>query len=414
MKLHFLMFALVFGFHAEAFAQKDPIVTVRLIEGGESAAPAADCRRMLVGPGVNQPDPFLGYGGFVGWEAPLRLQDGTLLVGFSAGYWHGSPPTPLRMSPEILRQWGKLGMPTQFDAPTGGRAMSIRSTDGGRTWSRPTTLIDTPWDDRSPNFVELPDGTILCSFFTMPGEGDPFHQPEIARHVALVRSTDGGRSWQQTPQRLPSPFAADATDGPPIILQDGSVLLAVYGRLDEGQPKRLGVFRSADNGVTWELLSIVRADYELREPSIAQLPDGRLVMIARPEGAIMWSSDGGRSWTSPVTFGMRMFEPGLLVLHDGTLLCLHGSYGAGGFRAIFSTDGGRTWVAPSAEYGFAVDAKVYGYSKGILLPDGTVYAVYIHSGGHRTKDAQNNAIWDIRLRVRPGHDGIDLLPPPRG
>jgi len=77
MKLHFLMFALIFGFHTEAFAQKDPTVTVRLIEGGESAAPAADCRRMLVGPGVNQPDPFLGYGGFVGWEAPLRLQDGT-------------------------------------------------------------------------------------------------------------------------------------------------------------------------------------------------------------------------------------------------------------------------------------------------------------------------------------------------
>ena len=70
-----------------------PEVTVQIIEGGESKVPAADIRRMLVGPGVNQPDPHPGYTGFVGWESPLRLRDGTLLVGFSTGYWHASPPT---------------------------------------------------------------------------------------------------------------------------------------------------------------------------------------------------------------------------------------------------------------------------------------------------------------------------------
>jgi len=148
----------------------------------------------------------------------------------------------------------------------------------------------------------------------------------------------------------------------------------------------------------------------MSEPTIAQLPDGRLVLMARPEGDIAWSDDGGRTWTPPVSFGMRMFEPGLVVLKDGALLCLHGSYGAGGFRAIFSTDGGRTWVAPSPKHGFAVDPSVYGYAKGIVLPDGSVYAVYIHTGGHRTKDAQSNGIWAIRLRVRPDQKGIDLLP----
>ena len=61
-----------------------------------------------------------------------------------------------------------------------------------------------------------------------------------------------------------------------------------------------------------------------------------------------------------------------------------------------------------------MDASVYGYGKGIVLPDGSVYAVYIHTGGHRTKDARENAIWNIRLRVRPEHDGIDLLPAPQG
>jgi len=391
---------------------KPPVVRVRVIEGGESKVPAADVRRMLVGPDVNQPDPHPGYAGFVGWESPLQLRDGTLLVGFSTGYWHASPPTPLRMPADLLTRWKEIGMPVDMDAPTGGRAMCIRSEDGGRTWSKPETMIDTPADDRHPNFVELDDGTILASFFTTPGQGDVFAEPDIARHVGLIRSTDGGRSWEQKPIRLPSSFASSATNGPPVVLADGSVVLSVYGYVDEGQPKRLGLFRSTDDGQSWMLQSIVRAEHELQEPSVAQLHDGRLVMIARPEGSIMWSDDRGETWTEPVNFGMRMYETGLLVLGDGTLLCLHGSYGGRGFRALFSTDGGLTWIAPADKYGFAVDAHTYGYGKGILLPDGSVYAVYIHTGGHRIRDARRNAIWDIRLRVRDDHSGIDVLPPP--
>jgi photosystem II stability/assembly factor-like uncharacterized protein len=290
--------------------------------------------------------------------------------------------------------------------------MIMRSTDGGKTWTKPTTFIDTPNDDRHPNFVELPDGTIVCSLFTWPGRGDLTQHPELAARTGIVRSTDGGRTWEQTPRRLPSPFVSDATDGPPIVLKDGSVLLVVYGAPKQDAPEQIGVLRSTDTGKTWKLLSVVKADHHLQEPSVVQLPDGRLVMMARPEGDVTWSDDGGRTWTKPATFGMRMFEPGLVVLKDGTLLCIHGSYGKGGLRAIFSKDGGRTWIAPSEKYGFAVDTSVYGYGKGIVLPDGSVYLVYIHTGGHRTKDAENNGIWAVRMRVRPKHDGIDLLPDP--
>jgi len=385
--------------------------TVRVVEGGESTASYGDCRKTLVGPGVNQPDPYRGYGGFVGWQAPVRLRNGTWLVGFSAGYWHASPPTPLRIDAATLDTWTKLGFPADIDAPTGGRAMLIRSTDGGITWSRPETIIDTPWDDRSPAFLELPDGTILCSFFTYPGVGPPEDQ-ELAARTNIIRSFDGGVTWEQRPRRLPSPFAYDATDGPPILLHDGSVLLAVYGKLPEGGPEQAGVFRTTDRGETWEVLSVVRAPYELSEAGIAQLPDGRLVMIVRPEGAITWSEDEGRTWSTPASFGMRMYEPGLLVLTDGTLLCLHGSYGAGGFRAILSADGGETWVAPAPDHGFVVDASVYGYGRGMELPNGSVFAAYIHTGGHRTEDARTEAIWGIRLRVRPDHLGVDLLPAP--
>jgi hypothetical protein len=48
----------------------------------------------------------------------------------------------------------------------------------------------------------------------------------------------------------------------------------------------------------------------------------------------------------------------------------------------------------------------------VELSDGSVWAVYIHTGGHSTKDARTEALWSIRLRVLPGGDGIELLPAP--
>lgn len=388
---------------------------VKIVEGGDPTQDYRQCRRMLVGPGLNQPDPYPGYGGFVGWQSPIVLHDGTMLVGFSSGYWHASPPTAyFAAHPERRDEWAKLGLPTDIEAPRGGRAHLMRSGDGGKTWSKPEVLIDTPWDDRAPNFCQLHDGTLLCSFFTYPGPSalDLARDPALTTLTGIIRSFDNGRTWEQEPKRLPIPFTYDATDGPIIQLQDGCALICVYGRT-VGAPHDMVAFcRSTDRGGTWELLSTLATDHEMSETAVAQLPDGRLVIIARPEGDIAWSSDGGRSWTQPVPFGIRLFEPRLLALRDGTLLCLHGSYGGGGLRAMFTTDGGETWAVANEKHAFAVDPSVYGYGQAVELADGSVWVAYIHTGGHRTEDARTEALWSIRLRVRPDHRGIDLLPAP--
>jgi hypothetical protein len=389
---------------------------VKVLEGGESRIKPEDCRATLVGPSVNPPDPFPGWGGFVGWESPIRLKNGDWLVGFNAGYWHASAPTPLRYPPKTLEEYHKLGLPTDIIAPTGGRALLIRSSDEGETWSKPTLLIDTPADDRHPAFVELRDGTILCSFFTYVGEpegGDLRKAPELAARVHIIRSFNGGRTWEQKPRTLRTPFLYDETDGPFVRLKDGSVLVAIDGRPQSGPPDQAAVLRSTNRGKSWKLLSIIRAGHDLQEITVAELPDRRLVLMARAEGDICWSEDHGHTWTPPVTFGMRMYAPSLYVLRDGTLVCLHGSYapGHGGLRVIFSTDGGRTWIAPAKDHGFLVD-QAYGYGKAMELPDGSLFITYLATGGHRTEDARNNAIRCIRLRVRADHSGIDLLPAP--
>jgi BNR repeat-like domain len=373
-----------------------------------------DCRATILGPSLNQPDPFPGYGGFVGWNSPIRLKNEDWLVGFSAGYWHASAPTPLRFSAKTIAEYRKIGLPVDVVAPTGGRAMILRSTDEGKTWSKPTTILDTPADDRHPAFVEVPDGTLVCSLFTYPGadSADYVKDPRLAHRTAIIRSFDHGKTWDKEVIRLPSPFLSDETNGPMVLLKDSSILLTVSGTPKEGGPARAAVFTSKDRGATWKLLSTIKADHNLDEANATQLPDGKLVLMARPEGDISWSLDRGRTWTAPAAFGMRLYAPSLYALRDGTLVCLHGSYapGRGGLRLIFSTDGGHTWIAPAKTHGFLVD-NCYGYGKAMELPDGSLLVADQDTGGHAAADAKNMSLRLLRVRIRADHSGIELLPP---
>lgn len=370
-------------------------------------------RRTLVGPGINQPKPYPGYEGFVGWSGVARTKSGALLVTFSSGYWHSSPPTgptplPTRFA-ELFKKLSGADVST-INAPRGGRAEIIRSEDGGLTWSTPQVMIDTPLDDRSPATFQLSDGTLVASLFVSDERGDT--------RTGIIRSYDDGMTWEQAPRYLTTPFTWTATDGPPLEMPDKSVLLAVYGGAGKGNGEAMksqfGLFRSGARGDTWECIGRLKAPYDLDEPSITLLRDGRLIMIARPQGAVSWSSDGGHTWTDPIRLPFRMYDPWLLTLKDGTLLCVHGSYQKDkhGLRAILSPDGGKTWFAAGPDYGFSIDPSVYGYSRGIQLPDGSIYIVYLHTGGHKWEDARREALFALRFRVLVGCRGIELLPAP--
>ncbi|MFN7921509.1 MAG: sialidase family protein [Bryobacteraceae bacterium] len=358
-------------------------------------------RQLLTGPGVRPPKPYPGFAGFVGWSSVLRTRSGALLMMFTSGYWHASPPTPIQGIQESdIARWREMGMPT-VDAPRGGRAEIMRSTDGGKTWSDPVPMIDTEKDDRAPAAVQLRDGTLVASFFTYP-------QAE----VGIIRSFDDGKTWEQTPKLIRAPFHSLATDGPPLEMPDGSILLATYGQ-DKVDDKHegIGIFSSKDRGETWRHLATIRAPHEMTEPGLARLKDGTLVVMARSEGTVCWSKDNGVTWTSPRNLPARIFDPWLLTLRDGTLLTLHGSYTKPqrGLRAMTSKDGGHTWNAAGSNYGFTVDPTAYGYSRGVELPDGSVYIVYQGTGGHKSGDAQAMSIYAMRIRVKK--DGsIETLP----
>jgi len=380
-------------------------------------------RRMVVGPWVHQPEEYEGYNGFVGWPGLTRLKSGRLLLTFSSGYWHASPP----LTEEILKdekvrkqfeEWYKIGI-RYINAPRGGRAHIMYSDDNGKTWTDPQPLVDTELDDRHPRILELSNGTWLCTFFTYKFPRDAY--------AKYILSKDSGKTWSE-PKDLPGNARA-FSNGPAIQLYDGNILI-VSDHIDPQTSKEGGIviLRSKDMGETFEVVTLIQKEYEQFEPTVTQLENGNLVMMTRPRGDIYWSNDLGNTWITTNT-GVRMFEPHLILLPNRILANFHGGYDLtgdalklGGLSVILSPDNGHTWHGPESvtdkeggNMGYRVDPSVYGSnSNPIILPDGTIYTVYLNSGGHYPNDARTQALWSIRVQINESADGIKLLPSPGG
>ncbi len=363
-------------------------------------------RRMLVGPWYNQPEEYEGYNGFVGWMGLTVLKSGRWLLPFSSGYWHASFPLTreLLQDPENMKFYldmKKYGCPYVV-APRGGRGHLMHSDDQGLTWSKPTTLIDTDRDDRHPSILELDDGTFVCCFFQywMPRD----------YQAAFMLSHDAGKTWTEPK----SPMGKGGFGANPMIkLSDGSIAWVVEGPYNPKVSYNvIGTFRSEDQGRSFKMVSMVDSGHEMNEPSVVELPDKRLLLVSRRKDDFCWSSDGGRSWTEPVSIGVELFDPHLVILPNGIVACFHGSYDGGGLRVILSKDSGKTWHGPKEKIGYSVDPHVYGYSAPAVLKDGTIYIAYIHTGGHTPADARTEALWGLRVKVNENADGIELLPAP--
>jgi hypothetical protein len=396
---------------ADDAAERKPrnAVATRVVED-RSTGDVKASRRMITGPGTNEHPRYPGCTGFVGWESVMRRKSGEMLCSFSAGYWHVSFPTPVDIKPDLLQSYQKAGFPANVDAPTGGRALLCWSSDNGKTWTRPITLVDTPGDDRHPVIVELADGSLLCVFFVIDNWYG-YEEPPPGRHknsrVAAIRSTDGGQSWSE-PVYMPSPFKYyDRMCGKPVVLPQGGVLLPTYGMDEWGKPVELGLYRSDDSSRSWRFVSRLKASVkELDEPAICQADDGTIVMIARPDGEVAFSNDEGARWTKPQAFGIKMDAPCLVTLKDGTIVCIFGWGTTGGIQIMWSDDKGRTWTTPAPDRGFKIDDSVYVYAIGCEMPDGSIYIVYYDGRGNQTK----TAIWGVRVRIRKDRQGIDILP----
>ncbi len=262
---------------------------------------------------------------YCGWPTLARRADGELVVAYSGGRERHVCPF--------------------------GRVEMIRSRDGGRSWSWPQVLMDTPIDDRDAGLLVTSGGITLVTTFTslayeksLENTTDwPQDRLERWRSVQrattpeqrqrllgtwMLRSADGGLTWS-APYRVP----VNSPHGP-VELSDGRLLYAGKQLWNPG--RECGVCESTDGGLSWRWLAYiparpgdtVEAYHELHAVETA---DKRILVQIRNhnrnndrETLQCESADGGRTWSVPRAIGVWGLPSHLLRLSDGRLLMTYG------------------------------------------------------------------------------------------
>ena len=163
-------------------------------------------------------------------------------------------------------------------------------------------------------------------------------------------SADGGRSWHASPARMPLPPTSDIGLGIPALFVVDAAGTVIAAADDRGGP--LAVLRSTDGGATWQRQSLEKLTHY---GSIISDGVGRVALSGRSRGeagVIYWSADSGATWSESKisTGGEFPFKaPAALRLYRspaGSLIAFNGdSLGKGRSPTwlFSSTDDGRSW-----------------------------------------------------------------------
>jgi hypothetical protein len=187
-----------------------------------------------------------------------------------------------------------------------------RSTDGGKTWSKPVSITDEPAFARRHNFHGLhtaADGSIYVSWIDdREGKAAPF----------ITRSSDGGVTWEPnrrvgTGEACPCCRTALATGS------DGTLFVA-WRAVFPGNIRDIVVARSSDHGFTWSDPVRVHTD-DWTYPGCPHAGPSIQVDAANHLHVTWWtgkegaagvfytqSVDGGRTFGTPVALGVAKYS----------------------------------------------------------------------------------------------------------
>jgi photosystem II stability/assembly factor-like uncharacterized protein len=246
----------------------------------------------------------------------------------------------------------------------------FKTSDGGKTWHA-LGLVGEP--------VAITPYAPATVYVAVPGAGAASR---------LVRSGNGGRSWQPADGGLPQTFlwALDFDPAAPTT---------VYAAMGEH-----GVFETNDGGTRWRSLD-VPAKYGA-VTAIAVDPRHPQTIYAGADNGLIGSIDGGRSWhvLNAAMAGhdrdrWYMQVSALAVDPDDSRMI----YATTGCTGVFkSTDGGRRWARASA----GLDPKC-GWSYGLALDPRAPQTLYAADGARGVfKSLDGGARW------HPANAGLSL------
>lgn len=277
-------------------------------------------------PAVQMMNPTLGYALDNGVAAILRTRDGGTT-------WERMNQLSVN-APNAMHMWSE-----QHGIVVGSSGSIYRSTDGFESYTTSTgaygTLRSVMFANDTLGLIGTDAGRIYRTTdggdswtLTTSGIGSSYSITDLAMPsadiayacaygVGVIRSTDGGLTWQPSVAAVPTGSRAmhfsDALTG--VLVGNGG-----------------NIHRTSDGGATW-----VQANSGVTQTLLSITVQGNIMLVAGNSGNVLRSTDAGTTWTAS-TVGISS------TLHQSITLSPEGVGITGTDGRIFGTsDFGATW-----------------------------------------------------------------------
>lgn len=168
----------------------------------------------------------------------------------------------------------------------------------GGAWTAPVSVAD----GNEPRGERMSTGNPVL-FRPKGGDVMLFYKvikPDVGFLGRAKTSSDGGHAWSEA--RRVGDGLMGAVKNKPIQLDNGAILSPSSTEDDHGW--RVHVERGTDGGKTWKLIGPINPEAKIGaiQPTLLTYPDGRIQMLCRTRSehgfiAQSWSKDGGLTWT---------------------------------------------------------------------------------------------------------------------
>jgi photosystem II stability/assembly factor-like uncharacterized protein len=172
--------------------------------------------------------------------------------------------------------------------------------DGGATWERRNRRSNAPARPSSHPAAgdDTETGHCVHNMVRAPGAGDVLYQQN---HHGVFRSADGGRSWEEITEGLPSTFGFPIAVHPrdPMTVWTLPLNGDMAGRYPPGASA--AVWRSRDGGATWEAMRRGLPQTGcfftvLRQAMATDAAEPVGVYFGTNSGSVFLGRDGGEGW----------------------------------------------------------------------------------------------------------------------